>query len=88
MGAQFEYGKWAFRGLARWSTFDFALQIVSVFDPIPRTREETEFEARIEYRWTQRFRTYSEYMHERQHSNVQADNYHANTWQAGLELDF
>lgn len=88
VGAQFEYGKWAFRGLARWSTFDFALQIVSVFDPIPRTREETEFEARIEYRWTPRFRTYAEYMHERQHSNVQADNYHANTWQAGLELDF
>lgn len=85
---QLEYGKWAFRGLARWSTFDFDLQIVSVFDPVPRTREETEFEGRIEYRWTPRFRTYAEYLHERQRSNVQADHFHANTWQAGVEVDF
>lgn len=88
VNARLELGKWAFRGLARWSTFDFALQIVSVLDPVPRTREETEFEARVEYRWTPRFRTYAEYLHERQRSNVQADHYHANTWQAGVEFDF
>ena len=85
---QMELGKWALRGLARWSTFDFAMQIVSVFDPVPRTREEAEFEARIEYRWNPRLRTYAEYMHEQQRSNVRADNYRSNTWQAGLEVDF
>lgn len=88
LSAQMEPGKWMFRGLVRKSNYDFDLQIVSVFDPVPRTRVEEEFEARIEYRWTSRFRTYAEYLHERQTSNVEADDYHANTWQAGVEVDF
>jgi hypothetical protein len=86
--AQAELGPWAFRALARWSTFDFDLQIVSVFDPVPRTRVVTDFEGRLEYRWTQRFRTYAEFIHERQDSNVAADRYRANTWQLGAEIDF
>jgi hypothetical protein len=88
VGARFELGNWAFRGQARWSTYTFALQIVSVFDPVPRTREDMDFDTRIEYRWTPRFRTYAEYVHEEQRSNVAADRYRSNTWQGGVELDF
>lgn len=86
--AQVEWKRWAARGLFRKSNYDFDLQIVSVFDPVPRTRVEQELELRLQYSWTSRFRTFAEYLHESQSSNVQADDYHANTWQAGLELDF
>lgn len=88
VAARFEAGQWAFRSQARWSTYDFNLQIVSVFDPVPRTRVETDVEARLEYRWTPRLRTYAEYFHERQDSNVAADRYRSHTALGGVEVDF
>ncbi len=88
LAARFDAGKWSVRSQARWSTYDFALQIISVFEPIPRTRVETDVEARVEYRWTQRLRTYGEYFHERQDSNVAADRYRSHTALAGVEIDF
>ncbi len=88
LGTRFDAGKWGFRSQARWSTYDFALQIISVFEPIPRTRVETDVEAHVEYRWTPRLRTYAEYFHERQDSNVAADRYRSHTWIVGVEADF
>ena len=87
VGTRFDLGPWALRSQARWSTYDFARQIISVFEPIPRTRVETDVEARIEYRWTPRVRTYVEYFHERQDSNVPADRYRSHTWLGGMEMD-
>lgn len=85
---KFESPRWMLRGTARWTTYDFRGQIVSVFDPSLRTREGFEFEARLEYRWTSRFRTYAEFYHEQQRSNVPADDLHGHVWQVGIERDF
>ncbi len=83
-----DFRHWLLLGTVRWSTYDFPVQIVSVFDPVPRTREEFELEARIEYRWNDRWRNFAEFVHEQQRSNVPADDYHSHVWQVGVEHDF
>ena len=79
---------WLLRGTARWTTYQFPRQVVSVFDPSLRTRDGLEFEGRVEYRWTKQFRLYGEFFHEQQRSNVASDDLHGHVWQVGIERDF
>lgn len=87
-GMTLRLGRWQLRGTGRWSTYDFAFQIVSPFQPVPRTREEIGAEARIECRLGEPVRLYAEYAYEEQRSNVPSDNFRAQTGLLGIEYDF
>ncbi|MSU36281.1 MAG: hypothetical protein EXS36_14530 [Pedosphaera sp.] len=79
---------WVARLSARGSTYDFRRQLVSPFNPVPRTREEAELEARIERQITKQLRAYVRGLHDFARSNVPLDRYRANTALAGIEWDF
>lgn len=84
---QARLGRWTARSTARWSTYDYDFQIVSIFNPVPRTRQDLEFEQRLEFRIGDTWRVYAEYLHERLRSNYPSDNYRANTVILGTEYD-
>lgn len=88
IGLKFSPPHWGVRLSARGSTYDFRRQLVSPFNPVPRTREEGELEARIERQIAKRLRAYVRGLHDFARSNVPLDRYRANTALAGIEWDF
>ena len=54
---------------------------------MPRTRQDLEFEQRLEFRIGDTWRVYAEYLYERLRSNYPSDNYRANTVILGTEYD-
>lgn len=88
LSGSYRISKWTFRGTARWLTFDFPLQRASPFDLATRTRDELEFDGRIEYRLHEKWLLNVAYQNEHIRSNVPLDDYRANTVSAGIEFEF
>ena len=88
IAAKFETKRWVVRGMARWSTSDYPLQMVSPFDPSLRTRDELELEGRIEYHFEKHWTLYGSYLYESVRSNVILDAYRSNTAFGGIEFEF
>lgn len=84
---QLRLSRWTSRSTVRWSNYDFDFQIVSIFNPVPRTRQDLEFEQRVECNVTDTWRLYGEYLYEQLRSNYPSDNYQANTFMIGTEYD-
>jgi len=87
---RFEKNSWRVRVSGRWSTYDFPHSFI-VFSgvlAVPRERETTSTELRIEYKLGRDTRLYGEYTWDRESSNRAGDNYQAHVGTLGLERDF
>lgn len=79
---------WRCRVTGRFSRYDFLAQNIAPDEAELRAREETGFEARLDYSLSKTFKLMFGYELERSRGNVRFDNYTAHTGQAGFEWEF
>jgi outer membrane scaffolding protein for murein synthesis (MipA/OmpV family) len=90
VGEQLRYraGGWEVSGFASVAYYDFPHQAVGLNDPDPRHRTSARLGLRAEWSLSRHWRVYAVYDYERSLSNLEVEQYDANTVSGGIEVAF
>jgi hypothetical protein len=90
VGEQLRYraGRWEVSGVASVAYYDFPQQAVGLDDPRARHRTSVHLGLRGERSLSKHWRVYAFYDHERSLSNLEVEQYEANTVSGGIEVAF